>query len=320
MQIRIIMKSNDRLIFMISSPYGYKYYNISSLFKQVIIYFFTFIFTIIFFVLMVLHIFASEVDNIENKYRYIQDNYHNLLDKHLDLVQQISLKKEEALLVTDKIEDLEGIIGINQENANYGLQSRVEIASITGLQKLFIMKFVPNGYPLDSYKRISSGYGYRMHPLTNQVEMHTGIDLAAATDTPVYATADGVVEFAKDGWNGGYGIMVKIDHSFGFKTYYAHLNSFAVKRGDFVRKGQLVAYIGNTGVSTGSHLHYEVRFLGSHIDPKNFMEWNMSNFEKIFNKEKNVAWQSLLTTINNLMQQIPMEQRLSQLEQNSKEI
>ncbi len=310
--------NDDVLILMVSSPYGHKYYNISVFFKHIIIYFATFLGSVIFFVLVVLHIFASEIKDIESKQKYIQDNYEHLLDKHLDLTQQIALKQEEALVVTDKVEDLEGVIGISDDNTSYGLQSRVEIASITGLQKIFIMKFVPNGYPLYDYKRISSQYGYRNHPITNKNELHAGIDLSSTIGTPVYATADGVVDFAKDGWNGGYGTMVKIDHSFGFKTYYAHLSNIAVKRGDFVRKGQLVAYVGNTGVSSGAHLHYEVRFLGSHINPKNFMEWNMSNFDNIFEKEKNIAWQSLLTTINNLMLQIPMEQRLSQLEQNSK--
>lgn len=204
---------------------------------------------------------------------------------------------------------LEGIVGIN--NSGYGLQNRVESASITGLQKLFIMKFVPNGYPIKEYTRISSPYGYRIHPITNTRELHTGTDLACSIDTPVYATSDGVVDFAKDGWNGGYGTMVKLDHSFGFKTYYAHLNSIVVNRGDFVKKGELIAYSGNSGISSGPHLHYEVRFLGSHINSKNFMEWGMNNFNKIFDKEKNVAWQSLLMTINNLMHQIPTEQRLS---------
>lgn len=313
------MNNDNRLILMISSPYGARYYNVSLIFKHIIIYFFTFIGSIIFFIFIVLHTLASEIDDIENKYKYIQDSYQALLDKNLSLSKQISAKQEEALLVTDKIEDLEGVIGVSEENSNYGLQSRVEAASITGLQKMFIMKFVPNGSPLESYKRVSSGYGYRIHPLNHSREFHTGIDFASSLNTPVYATADGVVDFAKDGWNGGYGTLVKIDHSFGFKTYFAHLKSFVVKRGDFVKKGQLIAYVGSTGVSTGAHLHYEVRFLGQHINPSNFIDWNMSNFDKIFDKEKNVAWQSLLMTINNLMQQIPTEQRLSQLEQNLKE-
>ena len=310
----------DRLILMISSPYGYRYYNISSVFKNILLYFLVFIFSIFFFIVVALYSFASEINAIENKYAYVKDNYNVLLDKHDDLSKQILSKQEEALIISDKIEDLESIIGI--KNTNYGLKNRVESASITGLQKIFIMKFVPNGYPLHSSNinvRISSPYGYRIHPITQFREFHTGTDMPSKMGSPVYATADGVVEFANSGWNGGYGNIVKINHSFGFKTYYAHLDSIAVERGEFIKKGQVIAYSGNSGNSSGPHLHYEVRFLGSHINSKNFMDWNMGNFGKIFDKEKNVAWQSLLLTINNLMQQIPTEQRLSHQARNSKE-
>lgn len=310
-------KIDDRLILMVSSPYGYKYYNISAFFKHIIIYIAVLVLCIVSFAVVVLYAFSTEIRDIEFKYKYIQDEYQKLVGKHLDLNAQILAKKEETLLVADKIEELEGEIGINKSD-NYGLKSRVELAGITGLQKLFVMKFVPNGFPLTSYKRISSPYGYRTHPISNTREIHTGTDLAADKDTPVYATADGVVDFARSGWNGGYGTLVKIDHSFGFRTYYAHLNGIAVKKGDFVRKGELIAFVGNTGASSGNHLHYEVRFLGSHINPKNFLDWNMGNFEKIFKKEKNIAWQSLLTTINNLMQQTPMAQPLSLLGQKLK--
>ncbi len=295
-------KSDDRLILMISSPYGHKYYNINLFFKHIIIYVITLLLSAIFFAIVVLYVFSAEIRDIEFKYQYIQAEYQKLLNRHLDLTTQIATKKEETLLVADKIEELEGVIGINESEGGIGLKNRVEVASITGLQKLFIMKFVPNGFPLTSYKRISSPYGYRIHPLSNTREIHTGTDLAADKGTPVYATADGVVDYAKGGWNGGYGTIVKLDHSFGFKTYYAHLSASAVKKGDFVRKGQLIAYVGNTGASSGAHLHYEVRFLGSHINPRNFLDWNMGNFDTIFKKEKNIAWQSLLTTINNLMQ------------------
>lgn len=310
----------DRLILMISSPYGYRYYNISSVFKNILVYFLVFICSILFFIVIVLYSFASEINAIENRYSYVRNNYNALLDKHDDLSKQILSKQEEALIISDKIEDLESIIGI--KNTNYGLKSRVESASITGLQKIFIMKFVPNGYPLHSSNnniRISSPYGYRIHPITQFREFHTGTDMPSKMGSPVYATADGVVEFANLGWNGGYGNIVKINHSFGFKTYYAHLDSIAVERGEFIKKGQVIAYSGNSGNSSGPHLHYEVRFLGSHINSKNFMDWNMGNFGKIFDKEKNVAWQSLLLTINNLMQQIPTEQRLSHQARNLKE-
>lgn len=311
-------KVDDRLILMVSSPYGYKYYNISAFFKHSIIYIAVAVLSAVFFSLVVVYSFTSEIRDIEYKYQYIQEEYGKLVNRHIDLNAQIALKKEETLLVSDKIEELEGEIGIDTKSNNFELKSRVETASITGLQKLFIMKFIPNGIPLTSYKRISSPYGYRTHPLSNTREIHTGTDLAADKDTPVYATADGVVDFAQDGWNGGYGTLLKIDHSFGFRTYYAHLNAMAVKKGEFVRKGQLIAYVGNTGASSGYHLHYEVRFLGEHINPKHFLEWNMGNFDIIFKKEKNIAWQSLLQTINNLMQHTPMAPQLSLLGQKSK--
>ncbi|MFA4807633.1 peptidoglycan DD-metalloendopeptidase Csd1, partial [Helicobacter pylori] len=112
-------------------------------------------------------------------------------------------------------------------------------------------------------------------------------------------------------WNGGYGNLIKVFHPFGFKTYYAHLNKIVVKTGEFVKKGQLIGYSGNTGMSTGSHLHYEVRFLDQPINPMSFTKWNMKDFEEVFNKERSIRWQSLITIINRLMQK--QDQRLSSL-------
>lgn len=306
-------KIDNRLILMISSPSGFKYYNISAIFKDIFIYAFVFICTLLFFIFMVIFIFVNEIEDINKNYFVTHQNYEKLLIEHEELNQNIASKYEEVVLVTDKLEDLEDVVGINAKD-NYDLQNRVEVASITGLQKVFIMKFVPNGYPMNKFSRISSPYGYRIHPISGLYEFHTGIDLAAKTGSDVHATADGVVDLASYEWNGGYGALIKVDHSFGFKTYYAHLDKLLVKKGDFIRRGQVIAHSGNTGISSGPHLHYEVRFLGSHLNPKNFIDWNLKNFGKIFEKERNVAWQSLVTTINSLMEQIPEEQRLSQRE------
>ena len=134
-------------------------------------------------------------------------------------------------------------------------------------------------------------------------------------NTPVYATADGVVDWASNNGNGGYGKLVKISHSFGFRTYYAHLNDIKVQRGQFVKKGQLVALTGSTGTSTGPHLHYEIRFLGQPIDPINFVKWDIQNFDLIFEKERRISWHSLLEIINNLMgrkQELPQLSQLTQ--------
>ena len=118
---------------------------------------------------------------------------------------------------------------------------------------------VPSIQPISNkdLTRIASGFGMRMHPVYRIPKMHTGIDMTADVGTDIYASGDGVVE--KVDWMGGYGKIVIIDHGFGYKTYYAHCHGFNVKEGQEVKRGEVIAYVGNTGVSTGPHLHYEVR-------------------------------------------------------------
>jgi len=121
--------------------------------------------------------------------------------------------------------------------------------------------------PLDVV-RVTSNFGSRRHPILGYTRMHTGIDFGAGSGTPVYAAGDGVVVQA--GRNGGYGNWVQIRHSNGWETGYAHLSRFAkgLKRGQTVSQGQLIAYVGSTGRSTGPHLHYEVIKGGKKINPR----------------------------------------------------
>src|SRR6056297_421429 len=104
---------------------------------------------------------------------------------------------------------------------------------------------------------ISSYYGRRLHPIYKRWKMHHGIDYAAQIGSPVYSTGKGIVKAAY--YASGYGKVVKVDHGFGYLSIYAHLNKYIVKKGDTIGRGQLVGYVGNTGSSTGPHLHYELR-------------------------------------------------------------
>lgn len=118
--------------------------------------------------------------------------------------------------------------------------------------------------------RIVSGYGYRNDPFTRLWQMHTGLDIDAPFGTPVRAAAAGKVIVA--GWdNGGYGIQVEIDHLNGIVTKYAHLSRTAVREGDVVLRGQVIGYVGSTGYSTGSHLHYEVIENGVKVNPEKYI-------------------------------------------------
>jgi len=119
--------------------------------------------------------------------------------------------------------------------------------------------------PVDG-ARITSGFGMRMHPLLGYTRMHQGIDFGVPTGTPVFAAGDGVVEEAR--WAGGYGRWMKLRHNGGWETAYGHLSGWAVRPGAHVHQGQVIAYSGSTGESTGPHLHYEVIKGGVKINPK----------------------------------------------------
>ena len=120
--------------------------------------------------------------------------------------------------------------------------------------------------PLDHYDHISSPFDpARVHPITRIIRPHEGTDFKAAHGAPVRATGDGIVNYA--GWRGGYGRVVIIDHANGYQTRYAHLSDLDVETGQEISRGQTVGRLGNSGMSTGSHLHYEVRINDIPYDP-----------------------------------------------------
>ena len=119
---------------------------------------------------------------------------------------------------------------------------------------------------------LTSGYGVRSDPFRGRAAMHAGIDLAAPIGTPIYATADGIV--GRSEWAGGYGNLVELNHGRGIQTRFGHLSRSLVRAGQRVKRGDLIAYMGSTGRSTGSHLHYEVRIDGKAVNPVPFMQSN----------------------------------------------
>ncbi|HEY9046855.1 MAG TPA: M23 family metallopeptidase [Ohtaekwangia sp.] len=125
--------------------------------------------------------------------------------------------------------------------------------------------------------RLHMTYGTRFHPIFHKYMAHNGLDFAAPKGTPVYATGDGKV--IKAYFSGSYGNVVYVDHHYNFETRYAHLSAFAVKEGETVKRGQVIGYVGSTGNSVASHLHYEVLFKGQHVHPINFFQRDLSNKE-----------------------------------------
>jgi len=126
------------------------------------------------------------------------------------------------------------------------------------LAKVFI-------YPLKTNKKITSLYGMRRDPFTRRLSFHGGVDIATPIGTNVMATADGEVIHA--GWGEGYGVLVVLKHKYGYTSWYGHLSRILVKKGDIVKQGQIIAISGNTGRTTGPHLHFEIRRFNTRKNP-----------------------------------------------------
>ncbi len=141
------------------------------------------------------------------------------------------------------------------------------------LERIFIERRIAHdlrisGTPIVGGTR-SSGYGYRLDPISGKQTMHRGVDYLAPEGSPIYALADGVVSYA--GANGDYGNLVEIDHGAGYRTRYAHNKANLVDVGERVNKNQMIATLGSTGKSTGAHVHVEVRYQGRAVDPGIFI-------------------------------------------------
>lgn len=153
------------------------------------------------------------------------------------------------------------------------------------------VQHIPAIQPISSknLKTMASGYGYRRDPIYGTSRFHEGMDFSSAVGTPVYATGAGTVKVA--GWESGYGKNIDIDHGYNYLTRYAHLSEILVKPGQKVKRGDLIGKVGNTGKSTGPHLHYEVRYRGAPQNPVNyyFMDLTPEEYDEMIRQAENAG-------------------------------
>ncbi|MFZ6010459.1 MAG: M23 family metallopeptidase [Bacteroidota bacterium] len=197
------------------------------------------------------------------------DRYADIKDKGLD-------NKDLVLDLYERVDKLRRKIYIESKSQDEVVQLAEK------KEKLYAA--IPAIQPVSNKQLIAlaSGFGLRIHPVYKVKKMHTGIDFAASIGTPIYATADGKVAVVDVRFS-GYGKVVEIDHGFGYRSRYAHMHEFAVRQGQNVKRGDLIGYVGNTGMSTAPHLHYEVLINGSQVDPVHyfFNDLTAAEYEKI---------------------------------------
>jgi murein DD-endopeptidase MepM/ murein hydrolase activator NlpD len=214
----------------------------------------------------------------------IKDEMQDILDKNNELRRVLGLKVEKRKielakynadsLKQDYITRINTDLKISQKALDMNKENLSELKSRTNylLDKI---ASTPSVWPV--FGRIVSWYGYRSYPWRG---FHTGVDISGSYGTPIHVTAPGVVTYA--GWRSGYGKTVMVRHGHGFSTLYAHLSKFNVRVGDKVGRKEVIGYIGNTGYSTGPHLHYEVRRSNLPINPVAFLNLNVLRASKYF--------------------------------------
>jgi len=310
---------NDHFTVTIHDDNGVKQFNLHKFVKRAMLYAALFIAVVAFTGIATILYLNANVQEIEKNIIEVKASYgelqkkNDILNKNIKENQRVLItKKNELDELSESLSEIESMIGLSTD-LNVTLEERVNATKLNTEHRTTLLQFIPNGSPIE-YKGITSKYGYRTHPVLNRKEFHRGSDMKAKKNTPVYATADGMVEWAGMHKKSGYGRLIILEHNYGFKSYFGHLNKIVVKSNKFVKKGDLIAYTGNTGMSSGPHLHYEIRYIHKTVNPFWFIKWTLENYDEIFLKEKKIPWQSLIKATAHVKvpkptQTLPLSQR-----------
>jgi murein DD-endopeptidase MepM/ murein hydrolase activator NlpD len=289
----------DRLVITISDVNGTKSYNIAQTAKK-------YLCIVVAVVVLLLGISFLLINYLSTKVETLKKEEQRLSSQNKLYSMQITDKVKDIEELSSKLDNIAEMIGLNQDEKETNLIKKATLATITTAKKQYMLQTIPSGHPMKIPMKVTAKFGYRIHPILKRKKFHKGVDLRAPRRTPVYATADGVVKFVEHKNVGTFGRIVHIVHNYGFETVYGHLRFTKVKAGDIVKKGQLIAMSGNSGRSTGPHLHYEVRHANKILNPMPFLDWDIKHYEDIFKRQRRVKWDSLINLIatqNKLLEQ-----------------
>lgn len=292
--------------------------------KQFAIHFFTsFFLGVIFFLVFVFTVESPYQKNLRAENNKIQAQY-NLLDKRLDIVQEVLLdlqqRDDNLYRVVFQAEPIpytvrkgeyggtnryeyikeftssEIVLNTSKRASEISRQIYIQSKSFDEIMllaknKAQMLECIPAIQPVfnKNLKRMASGYGMRIDPVYHTPKFHAGMDFTAPIGTKIFATGNGVVTSA--GWKQGYGNCVIINHGFGYGTLYGHMSSIKARAGQRVKRGDIIGLVGNTGKSTGPHLHYEVHLKGKPVNPQNyyFRDLSPADYDKMLQFTNNSA-------------------------------
>ena len=245
-------------------------------------------------------ILNKKLTQLETVLQNVEDRDNNLYRVYFDASPIPEEQRKAGYGGINRYRDLEGydnselIINTTKRLDILSKQTVVQSRSLDEIERLAadkaaLIEAIPSIQPIKNKDliRLASGYGYRSDPFTKKRRFHWGMDFTTKKGVPIYATGNGVVNRADNGAP-GYGNHIRIDHGFGYVSLYAHLSKYKVRRGQKVKRGDIIGYVGSTGRSIGPHLHYEIFKDNKRINPLNFYYGNLSQkeFDVLVNQAK----------------------------------
>lgn len=237
------------------------------------------------------NIFDKKLKQIETVIANIEERDNNIYRVYFEASPIPEEQRKVGFGGVNRYKDLEGydnselIINTAKRLDILSKQTVVQSRSLDEIERLAankaeLIEAIPSIQPVKNQDvtRMASGYGYRIDPFTKKRRFHYGMDFSARKGTPIYATGNGTVKRA-DNRSSGFGKHIRIDHGFGYVSLYAHLSKYNVRRGQRVKRGDIIGFVGNTGRSRGPHLHYEILKDNKKINPLNFYYGNLSQKE-----------------------------------------
>ena len=237
------------------------------------------------------NIFDKKLKQIETVIANIEERDNNIYRVYFEASPIPEEQRKAGFGGVNRYKDLEGydnselIINTAKRLDILSKQTVVQSRSLDEIERLAankaeLIEAIPSIQPVKNQDvtRMASGYGYRIDPFTKKRRFHYGMDFSARKGTPIYATGNGTVKRA-DNRSSGFGKHIRIDHGFGYVSLYAHLSKYNVRRGQKVKRGDSIGFVGNTGRSRGPHLHYEILKDNKKINPLNFYYGNLSQKE-----------------------------------------
>jgi len=249
---------------------------------------------------------SKKLVQLEQVLEDLQVRDNNIYRVYFELSPVSNDKRSAGFGGVNRYKSLEGfdnsdmIIGVSKNMDVLAKQLYMQSKSLDEIVKIAenkegLLAAMPAIQPVrkENLTRMASGYGWRSDPFTKARKMHKGMDFTAPRGTPIFASGDGKIIRA-DNKSSGYGKHIRIDHGFGYVSLYAHLSKYNTRKGKYVKRGDLIGYVGNTGRSQAPHLHYEVRKNGKAINPINFYSGNLTPEEFVaMQKAAQIEGQSL---------------------------